>query len=812
MDDYKVSFNSDTSDSEEEESRPTVKAPPAANGIGENGDASALNGTTEDLGQNGRIKQVNKATIESNDVGAKGMVPNDDARSKCSGINGNIEDAEKETNGESGETENRNGRTVISAKDGILSTGSEVNHAAVNHAEVNHAAVNHAAANIVCETSDAESSKNGSASSTLEETTGPGCLLARGGPCFAEEDIAAQQVRPHNDTSDESNILENGDQLVPDYNSASIDLGKLGAFKLSTGLSSDPGSENNMPYKDQSSDDMIKTTSSTDNEISAAAEELSPNVSRTDTDKANDNKVGNVAECHVSGGNVDSTDTAPTEAASIYTGRGTDDKQPSSDETMADYRRSTDRPMDETEQLIQRILAEAKLEAAGDSSVKEKTVGAERTRSVSRDREQSLLDRRGLDSRLGNLFSGDDRRDLWDDSSYEDQPNWAGYRGRTDVKSMRNRFRDNGRQYEQGTYRDSDNFYVPYAGGRCNDDDEEEVVFEDSEFEPQRREETEELVREKTSDIRSMVDKQATVLQKLKEASESFDDISKEIRAMKQDFLETQYRRSFAMDDDDYEQPSYYSYQPDSYRRDVSRLSSSYSSTYESPYAKPSVSLDPELESDLPVAHRSLGSLASTWAYPSSRTQYDTSYYPSTASRYTTGTSYSRSLFDNDNGDLDSEDRYSSYLAKTPREDDDNSSINGRSYSFESSTSAAATALPSYRSKYGYIPTQYSSTAGRYAGSLSRARTLPDATEHSGFKSRFLSKVRDQKGDEPKSPKRDKPFKSRFLRKSRSRPPSETPTTRNSQLTPTRTLKLVSRFCNKGYSCPCYPGRVGVKA
>lgn len=755
MDEYKVSFNSDTSDSEEEENRPAVKVPPAvgvANNIGENGDTTTLNEKTEEASQNGRIKQVNEVITESSEFSADGFIANGEASStKCCGENGNIVGAGNGMNGVS-DTENGSGRTVISAKDGILRTGSELNEAAADK---------------LGETSDAEQLKNSCATSALEETSSDPGLAAHGGTGTAEGSVDAQQVIPNSDTSGESKVLENGDELVPSCD-ASIDLGKLGAFTLSTGLSN-PCGESEMNYTEASSDFiMIKTTSSSvENETLAAGQELSTNVHCADTDKANDNKVGN--DLQAPGSIVDSTETS--ESASTHAGRGTDDKLHSSEETMTDYRRPTARPMDETELLIQRILAEAKLEASGDTSAKEKTVGAERTRSVLGDGEQCLHDRRGLDMRLGNLFPSDERHDVWDDSGYEDPPSWTEHRGRRDVQSMRSRFRDNGRQYEQGTYRDMDGCYGRYGGGR-NDDDEEEIVFEDSEFVPQRREETEEVVREKTTDIRNMVDKQATVLQKLKEASESFDDISAEIRAIKQDFLETQYRRSFAMDE--YDDAPYYSYQPDSYRRDVPRYSSSYAGTYESPYAKPALSLDPELESDLPVANRSLGSLATTWAYSNSgsRSRYDTSYYPSHSSRYTSGltgsSSYSsRSLFD-DSADVDTEDRYCSNRALAPRDDDEDSTNGTRSYSFDSSLSSATSTLPTYRSKYGHISSLYSSGVGRYTGALSRASTLPDPTEHTGFTSRFLSKVRDQKnpGDEPKSPKRDKPFKSRFLRKS----------------------------------------------
>ena len=756
MDEYKVSFNSDTSDSEEEESHTAVKTPPAvgvANNVSVNGDTTAANEKTEEANRSGGIK----ALIEPKEVSADGCLVNGDAGSRkhCGKNKDNIVG----TNGMNGalDTGSEGGRTVISAKDGILRTGSGPSEAAIDN---------------VGETSEAEALKSSCSPSGPEEPPAdPGCTAARGGGT-AEETFNAQQVTPDPDTSVESNIRENGDAAVPSCD-ASIDLGDVGTFTLSTEVLSAPAGQSDVPessYAVASSDVIvIKTTSSSvENEMSA---ELSTSARSTDTDKANDNKAGN--DLPAPGSNVDITDTSELASASTRAGRGMDDKLHSSEENMDDYRRPTARPMDETELLIQRILAEAKAEASGDAGAKEK-VPTERTRSVSGgDGEPSLRDRRGLDTRLGNLFPSDDR---WDDSGYEATPSWVDYRGRRDVHAMRSRFRDNGRQYEQGTYRDADGYHGRY-GGRYDDEEDEEIVFEDSEFVPQRREETDEVVKEKTTDIRNMVDKQTTVLQKLKEASESFDDISAEIRAIKQDFLESQYRRSFIMDDDDYDDgpSSYYSYKPDSYRREVPKYTSAYAGTYESPYPRPALTLDPELESDLPVAHRSLGSLATSWAYGNggSRSRYDTasSYYPS--SRYTSGltgtSSYSsRSLFDDGVGDEDTEERYGSNRALAPREDDEDSTSGTRSYSFDSALSSGTSTLPSYRSKYGLTSSLYSSGVGRYTGVLPRASTLPDPTEHTGFTSRFLSKVRDQKnsGDEPRSPKRDKPFKSRFLRKS----------------------------------------------
>ena len=770
MDDYKVSFNSDTSDSEEEESRPSVKPPPAAdvvNNTGKNSHTTPADCTTEGPCQPERIKPTKEVILESNDIIANGVVANGYAESKiCVEVNGSVD---AETNGAFENTENNSGRTVISAKDDMLPADKATSQADAERAS--H------------ETSETKLSDITIASSTPEKTTQPECLLVEPGESSPpDENTTTHQVRPDHSSSTDLKVLENGEQTVPNGNGVSIDLGKREAFELSTGLASVVGSESVIPEltsDDPPAEDPIKENRSNDIEISAAGPEISTRVSSTGNDKTVDNERGNAAERNVRGSNVNSADTSTVEASSsIYSGRGTDDKHSSSDETMDDYTPTTiTRPLDETELLIQRILAEAKtLEADDDISVKEKTVGAERTRCVSGDTEKSLLDRRGMDQRLGHLFSGgEDRPELGDELGCDDPTNWADSRRNMDVKSMRNRFRDSGRQYEHGTCRDTDSYYAPYAGGRYDGDREEDVVFDDMEFIPQRREETENVVREKTSDIRNMIEKQSTVLKKLKEASDSFDDINKEIRLLKQDFLESQYRRSFAQDDEDYEeqQPNY-GYQPSSYRYETSRLSSSYATPYESPYAKSAIRLDPELQSDLPVANRSLGSLATTWSYPdtNSRTRYDTNYYPSYSPRYTsgvTGSTYSRTLFDDDIAGDDFTNKYSSYLTKTAR-DDDSESMNGSSYSFDSSTSAAADpGLSSYRSKYGLAPSTYTaSSTGRYTGALSRARTLPETTEHTGFSSRFLSKVRDQKtsGDEPKSPKRDKPFKSRFLRQS----------------------------------------------
>lgn len=60
-------------------------------------------------------------------------------------------------------------------------------------------------------------------------------------------------------------------------------------------------------------------------------------------------------------------------------------------------------------------------------------------------------------------------------------------------------------------------------------------------------------MKERTEEIRKVVDNQNNVLQRLKSASDSFDEISQEIKDIKQQFLDSQMRRSMILDEIEHE-------------------------------------------------------------------------------------------------------------------------------------------------------------------------------------------------------------------------------------------------------------------
>ena len=68
---------------------------------------------------------------------------------------------------------------------------------------------------------------------------------------------------------------------------------------------------------------------------------------------------------------------------------------------------------------------------------------------------------------------------------------------------------------------------------------------------PQKRDETEDYVKEKTASIRGMVDQQTVVLENLRKASESFDELTDEIKNIRQAFIENQARRSMMFREDE---------------------------------------------------------------------------------------------------------------------------------------------------------------------------------------------------------------------------------------------------------------------
>ena len=367
-----------------------------------------------------------------------------------------------------------------------------------------------------------------------------------------------------------------------------------------------------------------------------------------------------------------------------------------------------------------------------------------------------------------------------------------------DATSLRSRYR----RWGGGVGRDSP------AGSRYGESDGEEM-FADSEFEPQRRAETSEVVRDRTSDIRGMVDKQADVLSKLKEASESFDELTNEIRAIKRDFLENQYQRSLAFDDSDdeggggggagYALGSYYTVSSASMAETGYTPAGAYTSagayTPAARYtpARQLTELDPELQSETLTGGGSLRNLARNWSATESRSlgMYESAYesayatsgytsrytaYKSSVDEYSGGASYRdiRSLRAGLDDAKDDPPR-TRRPAMSLDDDDDDDDLGRSSSRYTPGKYASGGSAYKYRASSSKYTADYTSPGlGQRYGSLARSRTLPSAARatDSQFSSRFLSKVRDDRlsnGDTAPtsaSSKRDRPFKSRFLKKS----------------------------------------------
>ena len=117
------------------------------------------------------------------------------------------------------------------------------------------------------------------------------------------------------------------------------------------------------------------------------------------------------------------------------------------------------------------------------------------------------------------------------DDDFEDQGYDRGYRG------------GRGRFARQQYIDDEDVFGPPMPPFQ--------PLFRDEEFEPQKREETEDYVKEKTASIRGMVDRQTVVLENLRKASESFDELTDEIKNIRQAFIENQARRTMLFREDE---------------------------------------------------------------------------------------------------------------------------------------------------------------------------------------------------------------------------------------------------------------------
>ena len=309
-----------------------------------------------------------------------------------------------------------------------------------------------------------------------------------------------------------------------------------------------------------------------------------------------------------------------------------------------------------------------------------------------------------------------------------------------------------------------------------------------------------------------MVDRQNNVVQKLRRASESFDELSGEIRAIKQEFIESQARRNTILNDIEHEAEISAYQQSLVSRREAYGIRGGYGSSdyepgpvhsrrglYEDNF-QPIKKRSAEIDDEDSVFNNNLG--LATIDDDDTRSVYS-NYTPDR--RIISSYGRSKSLYDDN---LDQDDDDFSFKHKLVRNrydiDDDFSSSkkpiksrydvdkpDGGMYGDENSDIDTTGAGSSRYYAGSYTPNIYSSTrlsagyasgASRY-GQFNRSKTLNDTdmdsyssidyvskSSLSGFSSRFLSKVRQNKaaGDSPSSAatKRDKPFKSRFLRSS----------------------------------------------
>ncbi len=125
------------------------------------------------------------------------------------------------------------------------------------------------------------------------------------------------------------------------------------------------------------------------------------------------------------------------------------------------------------------------------------------------------------------------------DDDYDDDPRY-GY-GPPPGYGLPQGFRGGRGRFARQQYIDDEDMYGPPMV----------PLFRDEEFVPQKRDETEEYVKEKTANIRGMVDRQTVVLENLRKASESFDELTDEIKNIRQAFIENQARRAMLFHDDE---------------------------------------------------------------------------------------------------------------------------------------------------------------------------------------------------------------------------------------------------------------------
>ncbi len=446
------------------------------------------------------------------------------------------------------------------------------------------------------------------------------------------------------------------------------------------------------------------------------------------------------------------------------------------------------------------------------------------TRSMRSEESYELEQTSYTRNRMGR--QGSDRARSLDRSSV-DSP--GGYRYRT-----RQGFERAGRS--QFDFDDNDDFRRPRDRNRfsrqqyVDDDDVFDQppmvpLFHDSEFEPKRRDETDDVVKERTTNIRGMVEMQSQVLENLRKASESFDELTDEIKNIKQSFLENQARRAMILsnlergerrsrrgqEDPDFgydDQPP----PPRSHRfgsgdsgyddglmprgRQGQIMASDGEGGYRSSYAR-------NLQKDLDDydESRALAITKTKKSYHEELSLYGASDDQNRRAR--SMGARSKSLYDEASG-LDNDDQEGGFssrkklLGRTKFDPfDDTGSSGYGSNAYGSGTSGyqrLGAGVSSYSSSTNSYASRYSSGAGAsgaYNGNdasasrsrFSRSRTMSDTgfdrssspptygsgstgQTGNGFNSRFLKKVRQKSLDDPGrvSLPRDKPFKSRFLR------------------------------------------------
>ena len=582
-------------------------------------------------------------------------------------------------------------------------------------------------------------------------------------------------------------------------NSGLLDLGRLGEIKLSTKVTSMDDLGASFLNGDEEEDD---------DEMDPLAD-MKKMSSELRTERFVESTVGANVKTHMMG---DDTPSGPETSRDLVKRILAESHGTSSDRSKVKISMGAEEDDDNVSGYS------SKYSAQGD-----RVIGSERRTSA--ERSQSLFERRlesmGIEKELTDMMHPSTKRyDSYDSTARRPYSNTSDYGSlESDMENSRGRYssslynREDGMEsYGGARGRFSRQRYVDDYDMYGREQEPEEELLPDEDFEPQRRPETGEIVKEKTDDIRGMVDRQNNVVQKLRRASESFDELQGEIRALKQEFIESQARRSQILDDIEYE-AEISSHQEASIARRGGYLGRGrgygYGDYEPGPvHSRRGLYLDdvqPQkrrtttTDDDDSVFSNNLG--LATVDDDDTRSVYS-SYTAERKSASTYGRS--KSLLE----DMDQDDDFSikrkPIKSNTFDADDFDYGVNrkatksrydvdkpdGGRYGDDDDDLFGATAGAGTSSRYtpgSYTPGSYSSSrlSGGYSasgssryGQFSRSKTLNDAdtdtyssgTTSSGFSSRFLSKVRQDKATgEPAtsaSTKRDKPFKSRFLRSS----------------------------------------------